>query len=316
MLSFPLSFEGDVVLAALYVKAVIDLLKPRWVFPGDSGGILVIAKAGLAPYPPPALSKLAPGHEVFSPQEVIISQDDGLTQTSLDLEKLDAALDLFNGSAFLKREYSDASRGVHLASKGGLEAVAQKVLPRRAGPESMDLQLKVRIFAQKQVEFPPNEGALIKGFRFYARQGLVVAAHTSQLVGHTMRLALEYMTIRDEKVEELSRTYIASIAYDGFGALWWIHDTVHGPLLIDFNARLERHICIAAVLPGTQKLLDPCVYFALGLEEPFQPVPAGHYYSDPIRLLDSLKENSTALWNVRRDDIKLMDWITAKCGSK
>lgn len=130
--------------------------------------------------------------------------------------------------------------------------------------------------------------------------------HCSQRV-----LALEYVTIESPEVVALSKAYIEEIGYNGFGALWWVQEESTAEsrhLLLDFNARLERHACISSVLPEAEKHLDPCIYFALGLDHAFQPVPAGHFYTDPLRL-SAAEEESIAKWNVRHDDTELMEWI-------
>lgn len=88
VLVFPPSLECDVDLAASYLRLVVEMLKPKWVFPGDSEGILLLGK--LRPrgvYPPSSLSKLAPGHERFAPKEVIVSEEDGLKEISLDVAR-------------------------------------------------------------------------------------------------------------------------------------------------------------------------------------------------------------------------------------
>lgn len=88
VLVFPPSLECDVDLAASYVMLVMDMLKPKWVFPGDSEGILLLGKLlHSRSYPPPSLSKLAPGHERFAPKEVIVSEEDGIREIMINVER-------------------------------------------------------------------------------------------------------------------------------------------------------------------------------------------------------------------------------------
>jgi hypothetical protein len=42
---FPWSLQSDVELGALYLRDAVARMRPRYVFPGDSIGVLMIAKA-------------------------------------------------------------------------------------------------------------------------------------------------------------------------------------------------------------------------------------------------------------------------------
>jgi len=64
--------------------------------------------------------------------------------------------------------------------------------------------------------------------------------------------------------------------------------------LTDFNARLERHACLTAVLKGADLLGDPCYALQTGLveEELYQSsgphiVRAGIVYMDPVRAIST-----------------------------
>ena len=42
--AFPFSLQTDVEIASLYLRDTMRYMKPSWVFAGDSGGVLLIAR--------------------------------------------------------------------------------------------------------------------------------------------------------------------------------------------------------------------------------------------------------------------------------
>jgi hypothetical protein len=197
------------------------------------------------------------------------------------------------------------------------------VFPRGPGVESMDIDLTVRIFMQKRVV--PFPGLKPTAFRFFAQNGSILSGHVSVLQAFTPSFGLTYTTVKDVVVEESTKLFVNRINYTGFASAWWVHDLKEGPMLIDFNPRLERHACLAPILSGPSKLLDPCIVFqriASGHHFdsnsfPFM-VPAGYTYADPLRLTQSKRTGSfgdrstTSDWNIRLDDERLMFWILDK----
>lgn len=130
---FPWSLQVDVELGALFLKDVLLLLKPRFAFPSDNAGIILMHKLGskcevdpaldpLIPlfknslrypveYPPVTISKLIEGHEEFAPREEIVSECDGLHCIKMDISRIVEAWKRLGPNTYLKREFSEASRG-------------------------------------------------------------------------------------------------------------------------------------------------------------------------------------------------------------
>lgn len=135
---FPWSLQVDAELGALFLKHVLLLLQPRFAFPSDNAGIILLHKLGsrcevdpaldpLIPlfkqslkypveYPPTTISKLIDGHEEFAPPEEIVSECDGLHCISIDHSKIAEAWKRLGPNTYLKREFSEASRGLEFVS--------------------------------------------------------------------------------------------------------------------------------------------------------------------------------------------------------
>lgn len=91
---------------------------------------------------------------------------------------------------------------------------------------------------------------------------------------------------------------------------------------MDFNARMERHTCLA-VAQGPDLLNEPCTVFQKLLKSSFSPSPnpfmrSGIQFVEPLRfsheksfVLSFLKENSK-LWNLRASDERLKEYVARK----
>lgn len=285
---FPWSLQNDVELGAAFLRDAIFRLQVKYVVPGDSIAVQMIAKAAVKlyeleqisvadvfvlqalersmtwppKYPPPTLSKLIPNHEFFAPIEEIVCENDGTGMIAPDMVKVAEIYDKVfkNETVFLKKEYSEAGRGVKkVDSLQDLNSAFEYLFPRIDGIGLVDLDIKIRIFLQAKVSFAITEGP--RGFRFYAEGGIVYGAHVSRVIASTRLYGIIYETVRDRKVEVASFQFLRSINYTGFGALWWWKDAEKGkPYLIDFNPRMERHACLSAIFP---KLGEPCTTFQL-----------------------------------------------------
>ena len=164
----------------------------------------------------------------------------------------------------MKKEFSEAGRGVvrpHNVTDV-LRAI-QKIWSRADGIGYVDLDVKIRIFLQREIIQHPGRSPV--GYRFYAERGQVYGAHLS-VIEHAVQLyGISYRTIRDAKVEQAAEAFIRAINYTGFGATWWWTNAEGKPHLIDFNPRLERHACINAAMVAADDQAntrrDPCVLF-------------------------------------------------------
>ncbi len=322
---FPWSLQSDAELGALFLRDAILRMRPRYVFPGDSIAVLMIAKAasrlyemscrsGLesmalevfgrsSPWPPvypaPTLSKLILGHEPHAPQEAVVAEDDGLRNIWPDFEQVGKAWDELGGrnqSVYLKKEYSEAGRGVakpyDLADS--LKHSLQKIYSRGDGIGYVDLDIKIRLFLQKEIRLKPHVRPM--GFRIYANAGRIMAGHLSVVDTGTELYGVAYSTIRDEKVERSTAEFVRAINFTGFGAIWWWMGQDDRPYLIDFNPRMERHACINGALQaaGSPEIMnDPCTVLqrmAAGevfdeAELPFM-ISAGFKYMEPMRVVN------------------------------
>ncbi len=341
---FPWTLQVDVELAALFVMEVLKMLQPSWVFAGDNGGVLVLAKLAHyvivhshldnltgclkrsmtwpPVYPPPVLSKLIPGHEEFSPQEFIVSDDDGKSQVWVDESVItDIVTNQLRGLAYLKREYSEAGIGVSLVFNPNDLFNPLSVFMRKPGIAVMDLSLTVRVFLQKAVM-----GMDQYGVRAFVMQGRVVAMAASRVLLRMSNVAVSYETVRNFDIESAAIKFFRTINFTGFGTLWFLNCPTNTSkfYLFDFNARIERHVCLGGVLLGPDSLMDPCYVFqqiVLGLEIASNPavVPGGYIYVDPIRVArakDAQREallKDESLWNVNKQDTDLMAWVRSLC---
>ncbi len=169
---FPWTLQVDVELGALFLKKLLLLMKPQFAFPSDNAGIIIMHKLGslcesdpeVAPliplfqrslkypveYPPVSLSKLIPGHEEFAPKEIVVSECDGLHCIGMNLARIEEAWKILGPNTYLKREFSEASRGVaHIPEASKIAEAANIVFPRQDGIGVMDSDLRVRIFLQQ-----------------------------------------------------------------------------------------------------------------------------------------------------------------------
>ncbi len=341
---FPWSLQLDVNWAAMYVRDVARLIEADWIFPADSAGILSLSRLAThiyesdkddalkralersmpwpPTYPPLHLSKLMPGHEPFAPRECVVSDSDGLHYQSPDVAAVEKAMAIVGPNAYAKREYSEASRGVAKDLSGSLSsalAAVAEVFPRASGVSTMDLELRVAIFMQQGVAL--IAGVLPVAVRFFARGGEMLAGHVSVAVESN----IVYETIRHQLIEDATKELLKAVNYSGFGAAWWWRDNTQSekPLLIDFNARLERQACLTPVLEARDLITCPCYSLQTGMieEELFRSgaphiTRAGIRYMDPVRAMDSgrhrvlrlLRDESTP-WNVQRGDIVLHSLI-------
>jgi hypothetical protein len=336
---FPWTLQIDVDLTALFVRQVMLLMRPKMVITSDDAGILVLARLGskLGPssplldcfkrsmtwpvvYPPPSLSKLIQGHENFAPKEVVVSESDGLHWISLDGQRLEAALETLNTSmAYVKREYSKDSKGVQLYTKAN-KIGAGKVFFRQEGVEVLDLDLKVRLFLQE-----PARPSVAIGARFFATQGEVIGMALSERTQVRGDAAVRYITRRNPVIEQHTLDFVRAINYTGFGATWWWPTWKNQSewVLIDFNARIERHACLGPILPESERENDPCIIFQKHLRgeklSGLTFVAENIEYRDPIRLaenkfFDDLLCNSTD-WNINSADEALWEFLKkeARC---
>lgn len=98
--------------------------------------------------------------------------------------------------------------------------------------------------------------------RFFAFHGELIAGHLSEVEHTTGSNGVVYKTVRNERVEKSTKEFLRAVNYTGFGATWWWMDFTGTPYLIDFNARLERHACMNAVLSEKADLdTEPCHVF-------------------------------------------------------
>ena len=352
---FPWTLQNDVEMGAIFLRDAIYRLQARYVFPGDSIGVQMIAKAGhrlyhlkhasLASvfvretlarsspwpptYPPLTLSKLIPGHEKFAPQEAILTQNDILSEISPDMTLVKKIYSSFgnesfgvNATVYLKKEFSEAGRGVKRIKRfEDFQEAFDDLFPRLDGIGLTDLEMKVRIFIQRNI--PVTRARKPVGYRFYAEQGRVFAAHLSMVDRSTDLYGVSYVTIRDPIVEQDSEEFIKIINYTGFGAIWWWLGAQGKPYLIDFNPRLERQACINSIhsLPA-----DPCTMFQFvangtnmkGWDLPLM-APAGMKYLEPMRIVnmglkpkighfvDMLRNQTEFPWNIHSGDKKLFE---------
>lgn len=336
MALFPWTLQVDVDFAALYVRSVMQCLRPAWVFPGDSAGILVLSKltsqdqspvllksGSSLLYPPPAMSKLVRGHEKFSPKEIVISESDGFHYVFPDLVNARKLMDAeFGGSGvYVKREYSEASRGV--SKVADLRTSVANVFPRDIGIATMDLDLHVRIFLQQAVQMSRTQKPV--AVRFFALNGSMVAGFLSSVLTGVTNFGFRYATQRDKRIEDKNALFIRSINFTGFGSTWWWVDEGTGvPFLIDFNARLERHACISSVLSEPEDLAcDPCFAFGkivAGVTDSRCSagfVREGIEFVEPIRIAEKgdallFVKESERLWNLNRSDKPLLQFVKSK----
>ncbi len=354
MAIYPWTLTYDVVLAAAFVRDAIYTTGAQWVVPGDSAAILLMGKVGkimferervgatrygavLAAmersspqwppsYPPNVLSKLVPGHEAFAPPEAIVSHNDGYYLVNGNHSLLHEAFDAIGPLVVMKQEYSEAGKGVVMIRKGRPELVPafEKSFERSFGVLLLDLDLPGRVFLQRQVRL--KAGMKPVGYRFFALQGTVIAAHLSQVDVSTEAFGLIYSTIRHAETEQRSVAFLRQLNYTGFGTAWWWIDASNVPYLIDFNARLERHQCLVSTYADPGMMVnDPCHVFQRVVAKTFvmpQPevlplmAPAGMRYIDPIRAVRSGKKmfldlllSGTVLWNLQRDDVRLEQMV-------
>ena len=309
---FPPPLQQDVILSAAFLRDVAEFVGADWIFPGDSAGVLIIAKLAYGvflgdisvssrfgaalnqsvpfppSYPPTYLSKWeysarsSPG-TYRAPPMVLVSDNDGTQYVSLDQARLQENLQLLGGVAFLKREYSFAGKGVAplLLNSGPIPPM--RVMERSFGIDRMDMSLPCRIFMQKAV-YSDQEPI---GVRFFAQSGRLWAAHASKLIGYSTNFGTAYETIRDQGIEDAVVNLVQALEFTGFGAAWfWIETGTNKPFLIDFNPRLERGACINAVYSG---LGDPCTTFQRYISEGIVPgaplfAPAGIKFVFPLRI--------------------------------
>lgn len=352
---FPFELQTDVELASLFLRDTLRELKPKWIFAADSGGVLLIAKLasrleflkrrGRLPlldveplraleqsgpvwpplYPPTHLSKLMPGHEHFAPPQVVVSDDDGLRQIDLDVNLILDQLLRWNCTGYLKKEYSEATRGVARASpqQSAVRKAVTTVLPRGVGSSQLDMDIRVRIFLQREVQSPLGVSAV--GLRFYALNGTLVAGHSSNVVHGTLAFGVSYVTTRHAVVERETALLVRFLNYSGFATAWWWIDGRDGfPYLIDFNPRLERQACLSPALPARMRHMDACSVFqdyATGRRS-FDPnvapifVPAGFRYVEPNRAMDANTKSMLQLlrdpqyaWNWWPEDRKALEFV-------
>lgn len=282
---FPFSLQTDVDVASLFYRDLMRYVHARYTYAGDSGGVLLIARLAsrlfhlyesnqlpradlpvLAAlhrsgpqwppiYPPFVLSKLMPGHEQFAPAQILISEDDGLREITPDVPRTFEVLtkwqEVHKRGAFIKKEYSEASRGVvraGLESELALRASLEKVWTRGPGTSQMDMDTKVRIVVQREILTGSHRPV---GLRFFADRGVMVAGHSSSVEHGTAEFGVSYITTRHARVERETSLLVKYLNYTGFGTAWWWTDGSTGvPYLIDFNPRLERHVsfCFVFVL--------------------------------------------------------------------
>lgn len=358
---FPWVLQVDVEYAAAFMRDAISSWKAMWVLPSDSAGILALEKVGtvlmqkssLSPserhvletlqrsltwpvsYPPAVMSKLIAGHEDFAPEEKVVSEMDGIHSIMPDVKAIEEFLEKSNTSTwYLKREYSEASRGVARVVKGdGLVHAVNTVFHRGAGVTSMDLDLKVRLFLQKSIAL--RSGLKPLGVRFFAWRGRLLVGHVSHVtLGSAHNAGVGYETVRDVVVENATMSFVNRLNYTGFGAAWWWVDLSGHPFLIDFNARLERHTCLNAVLEDDMDDLqaEPCYMFqkVFSREIPREDdasfprfLRGGVKYLEPIRAVSG-GGSSEALqsitrqdfpWNLRQDDVSLFSFVRQKVGN-
>lgn len=355
MAIYPWTVTYDVVVSTAFVRDAIYTTGARWVLPGDSAGILLIGRVGVQmyerervgetrygnvlatlersspqwppTYPPRVLSKLVPGHEPFAPAEVVVSDDDGFRTINGNHSRLNEAFAELGPLVVLKDEYSEAGKGVFMVRSGraGLVPAFDKLFSRDFGVLMLDLNLSGRMFMQRQVRL--KAGMRPVGYRFFALQGTVIAAHLSQVEVSTEAFGLIYSTIRHNETEERSLAFVRALNYTGFAAAWWWIDGSNVPYLIDFNARLERHQCLVSTYQSQPEMMwrDPCHVFQQVVANTFTMpppeelplmAPAGMRYVDPIRVVRSNKKmyldlllSGSVAWNFQRDDLPLAETI-------
>lgn len=278
--TWPLPEHFDIDLSALFLGEVANkLCKARHLFSGDAASELIILKLSAKQKALP-LSIQSRGAPV---RRIIYTYQTG------DLDRLQRLLGTFgdNTTVHLRSVYGQAcGAGVPVNN----DTILHEVRKKTAG--SLNLDESPSLFLEEPIKVRGVRDVVV--FHFLAREGRVAAAHLSRRVG-----ALEYVTIADEQIQGESMAHIKSSSYTGFGALWWLRMVGPGnsPRFVHSRAYIQRHSCIAAILQREEKLLDPCVYHALGRDAPFEMVPAGRRYSDHA--------SNKSTWNIRSDDIKL-----------
>ena len=340
---FPWPLQKCVDLTAMYLRDVAVALEVKYIWPGDNGGILSIGKlsqrlfqipnaplletlersCGVWPpvYPPPALSKLVPGHEKWAPPEAIVAVEGGMTPDMwpnvVAMEQHAQAL--LNGTKpgtmlFLKKEYSAANGGVERVTGhfNSLLAASRKMASRVSGDRSYDLSLSARWFLQRGVYLGKNKPL---GVRFLAHRGKIVAGHVSHLIRGAGNGGIIYETVNEKYAQEATEDFVKTLSFTGFGAAWWWTDHQTGrPYLIDFNARFERLTCIHPALPEEEKMACPCYAFQMGFDKnSTRFVKGGFRYMDPSRALmveaKALDLLDTTPWILNPSDTKMMTHI-------
>lgn len=352
--TFPWALQSEVETGAAFLRDAIAVLRPKNVFPGDSVAVLMMAKcayqmnqiaSSLTPlmrdvvlpilaasipqpfqYPPPTLSKLIPGHEPFGPKEIVVTDNDGMGEVTPDWVRAKEAMEKL-GPCYVKKEYSEAGRGVSskVLNEELLREGLMKVFDRNDGVGIIDLDLKSRIFLQKEITGPKKP----VGFRFYAEGGKVLAGYLGVVDVANVLAGISFITIRSKRVEHSTREFVKAINYTGFGAAWWWRDHDGHPHLIDFNPRLERHACVNAVLlqqNETEQLIrDPCgAYQSILLgkiprsfyKEKPRLIKKGLRFMEPMRVVNmgmrdvaqigvELLRSRNSTWNIHKDDVDL-----------
>ncbi len=354
---FPVSLQSDVELGAIYLRDALIRLRPKRIFFGDSVAILMTSKlakklydfperTGLEQavlriledsmefpptYPPVGLSKLVPGREAYSPAEVVWSEDDGMRTVGPNMSAVQAAWDQLGGLGtvvVLKREYTEGGRGVSMILRqSDLAAGLEKVYERTGGVGLIDLDLKVRLFLQKEV---PITNFIPAVFRFYAHRGQLIAGHLSRVEVATRFGGIGFVTLRDELSEQKAVEFIRLRNYTGFGTLkYWVGKGETWQL--DFNPRFERQSCISGILiekygnseNAEERALvnkDPCAVFQLwSTGHKFQDcelpiiLPAGIRFMDAMRVANlgmvplakdfiDMLTGGRYVWNLHRGD--------------
>ncbi len=143
MAIFPWTLGYSGLWSALFLRDAVLHTGARWLVPGDSGGILIMGLLGVKllelqdskyrsvldalqrsspqwppTYPPQVLSKLVPGHEHFAPAEAVVSDDDAFHLIAGNMSRLDEAFQRLGPTVVLKKEFSEAGRGVAMVRKG------------------------------------------------------------------------------------------------------------------------------------------------------------------------------------------------------
>ena len=268
--------------------------------------------------------------------------DDGYRQVYPDLLKegwSGALSKLGSKVTWLKREFADGFSGVQKIFSH--DTVRWEELSRVfLRTDYFDLDLKFRLYLQKNIQ--SSSRAIVA--RFFAEKGRFLAGHFSThyhpsepgkpLKGkEAIAWEKQFVTVRNEKVEQMTFDILETLNYTGFGALWFVVDNEGTPYMTQMVPRIERKMCIQGALSERLDLwgTDPCYFFneiyarnkANGSFDFSNSTPAimdaGVRFIDIVRQIQRkslINASDKKYWIVQPKDEKYKKWLNLQVNEK